>query len=820
MVDTVKQTILTCGGESPRLGGKAESLLLMQNSGFNVPAFFVVAGCCFEPRADEAGREGAALRGEAQAAVRALLDGEFARARLFAVRSSASVEDTQDASFAGKFDTFLRVPRGEVPGYIVRCYLSRFHPAVEEYCREKGLDARAFDMNVVVQEMVEAEFAGVVFTANPQGLLNESVMVCGAGTGDNTVGDKTPVTTYYRSKTDGTYYYETQPSSPVFEDALAEKIFSLAADVETRFGKPADIEFAVKGGEVFLLQARPITALGAPAVILDNSNIVESYPGITLPLTGSFVREAYYGVFRSLAARCLKNRRLLAGYDNELRNMVASANGRMYYQINNWYAVLGFLPMSKKIIPMWQDMMGVSEKEYRPYVKNIPRLQSLRISLNCVYEALRVQKGMRSLNGEFASVIQYFRQAYRPGLTTGELEQIYRDTSAKVLAKWDITLLNDIYTFVFTGLLKKRLKKTGAAEYERLTNDYIAGVSNIESIKPVRALIALAQSALEYGLLDELRALDSDGQARAFLAGGSVFAAAMNEYIRDYGDRSLEELKLESRTFRTSPLLLVKKILEYGADAQKLAEMSKAVRGADARAHIGGRGGFLDRRLIRFFAGKAMGGIANREISRLNRSRVYGIARTLFLDIGANLAAEGLLERAEDIFYLTAEEAFGRSGTDYRTAVVERKREYHMYAQLPAFSRLVFSGPVFNKSHRNINARSTGRPAGEAYGTPCSNGKAEGEALVVEKPSDAENAAGKILVTKMTDPGWVFLLAAAKGVIAEKGSLLSHTAIISRELGVPSIVGAEHITEMLNSGDIVRMDGGTGKIEVVKRFGA
>jgi len=813
----VKEGIVIPGGcENPRTGGKAENLLLMQNSGFNVPSFFVVAGCCF----DENAGGGAVLRGDAAAGVRALLDGEFAGASLFAVRSSASAEDTGDASFAGKFETFLRVPPEEVPDCITRCYRSRYDAAVLEYCREKNIDARAFEMNVIVQEMVEADSAGVVFTANPQGLLNESVMVCGAGTGDNVVGDKTPVTSYYYNRTDKNYYYETQPSSPVFEPALVEKIFSLSAEVEKLFGKPLDIEFAVKNGEVFLLQARPITTLGAPAVILDNSNIVESYPGITLPLTDAFVREAYYGVFRSLAARCLKNSRLLAGYDHELRNMVAGANGRMYYQINNWYAVLGFLPMSKKIIPMWQDMMGVADKAYQPYTKNISRFQNLRISLNCVYEALRIQKGMRALNAQFAAVIAYFRQAYRPGLSNEELAQIYQGTSAKVLAKWDITLLNDIYTFVFTGLLKKRLQKTGAADYEKLTNDAIAGMSNIESIKPVRSLIALAVSARENGLLGELKALGSEADAGAFLANGSAFARAMNAYIRDYGDRSLEELKLESKTFRTSPLSLVKKILEYSADETKLAQMSRAVGGADAHAQIGGQGGFLNQKLMKYFAAKAMGGIANREISRLNRSRVYGIARTLFLDTGANLAAAGLLDKAEDVFYLTTGEAFGQSGVDYRETVEQRKGEYRLYALLPAYSRLVFAGPVFNKTHRNINAESAGLSAGEMYGTPCSNGTAEGEALVIDRPADAENAADKILVTKMTDPGWVFLLAAAKGVIAEKGSLLSHTAIISRELGVPSIVGAENITKILRTGDIVRMDGGTGKIEVVKKHGA
>jgi pyruvate,water dikinase len=100
---------------------------------------------------------------------------------------------------------------------------------------------------------------------------------------------------------------------------------------------------------------------------------------------------------------------------------------------------------------------------------------------------------------------------------------------------------------------------------------------------------------------------------------------------------------------------------------------------------------------------------------------------------------------------------------------------------------------------------------------PCSAGVTEGEALVIRNINDARDVKDKILVTVMTDPGWVFLLASAKGVISEKGSLLSHTAIISRELKKPSIVGVPDLTDTIRTGDVIRMDGGTGRIEIVRR---
>jgi phosphohistidine swiveling domain-containing protein len=210
-------------------------------------------------------------------------------------------------------------------------------------------------------------------------------------------------------------------------------------------------------------------------------------------------------------------------------------------------------------------------------------------------------------------------------------------------------------------------------------------------------------------------------------------------------------------------------------------------------------------------------GISNREISRLNRSRIYGIVRTLFLDIGRRMRDDGRLEREKDIYYLYTYEVFADDATwDLKDLIAKRKQEYELYQKLPAYSRLVFNGEIFNKNHASINAEKTVSSADEISGIPCSNGIVEGEVLIVDSPQTALRAKDKILVTKMTDPGWVFLITLAKGIIAEKGSLLSHTAIISRELNVPSIVGVKNITNILKTGDIVRMNGSTGKIELVR----
>ena len=149
--------------------------------------------------------------------------------------------------------------------------------------------------------------------------------------------------------------------------------------------------------------------------------------------------------------------------------------------------------------------------------------------------------------------------------------------------------------------------------------------------------------------------------------------------------------------------------------------------------------------------------------------------------------------------------------------IKSRKKEYELYKELPAYTRLIFAGKEFNKNHTNINSHKVFNDEKELRGIPCSNGKVTKEALVITNVNETLDVKDKILITKMTDPGWVFLLATASGVVSEKGSLLSHTAIISRELKIPAIVGVENLLNTIHTGDLIEMDGNKGTIKIIKK---
>jgi pyruvate,water dikinase len=195
------------------------------------------------------------------------------------------------------------------------------------------------------------------------------------------------------------------------------------------------------------------------------------------------------------------------------------------------------------------------------------------------------------------------------------------------------------------------------------------------------------------------------------------------------------------------------------------------------------------------------------------------MVRSMTLRWGEIYQEQGIIENQNDIFYLSLEEIKSlildkKSMTD---VIGKRKDDYRLYECLPAYNRIIFMGKEFNKSHTNVNMKKFYTDAKELRGIPCSNGKVKGEVLVIANVNDVKDVKDKILVTKMTDPGWVFLLATAKGIISEKGSLLSHTAIISRELGIPSIVGVANLLNTVKSGDIIEMDGTTGNITIINK---
>ena len=780
-------------------GNKIGNLQLLKESGFNVPEFRKIPFSAVVDREKYKSLLGKNKDINAEE-YRKIIDASWREdfdiqkfldfekdISMFSVRSSCNVEDGEELSFAGQFDTFLNVGTKDLGNKVSEVIRSLANPGLIDYARNSAATLSDIGMDVIVQEMVLPRLSGVIFSSNPQGILNEAVITVGEGTGDGVVGDLTDTSSYYCNRTDDEYYYEGDTDFLTAKEISA--LLELTDRIKAVTGEFIDIEFAIKGDEIFVLQVRNITTLkGETPLILDNSNIVESYPGLSLPLTISFVKLVYGGVFRGVSRRVLKNDKELLKHSDIFENMVGSANGRIYYKISNWYTMLKFLPFSSRIIPVWQEMLGVGNKTYDKEDVNLSLPVRVGTYFNSLYELIRVPKGMKELDDEFSKVNAEFYEKYSDELSPKELIEIFDDIRKKLFDIWDVTLLNDMYAFIFTGLLKARIRKKGGDE--KTVNEYISGISDIESMKPVSTLIDIA--------------LNKDGYT------DFQYEEVKRDYISKYGDRNLEELKLESRTFRTDPQLFDDQI-ETIRNSENKDKLSGYMH---KPAPLGREGG-----ITRFLSKRAAMGIAAREKSRLNRCRAYGIVRQIMLSIGSSYERQGLIDEQRDIFMLTLDEVFDMAEHPVRMTdeIAKRKEQYRMYDNLPAYSRLIFENSEFDKNHRSVNHYVKKESRNELTGVPCSGGIARGEALVINGPRDKASVEGKILVTRMTDPGWVFMLTTAKGLVSEKGSLLSHTSIISRELGIPSVVGVKGLLENVESGDIISMDGNTGVIRIERK---
>lgn len=713
---------------------KADVLQKLKRAGFNVPKFVVLPyDFNFETSDFES----------------QLLD-FFSSDTLFAVRSSNSIEDSSAFSFAGQFKTKLNVAMTNIR--------ETFYEVVDSYGNANE------DSCVIVQEMVNSELSGVLFTSNPQGIYNEMVIVVGKGLGENVVEDKVRTTTYYYNVDDKIYTVNKEKSEVSLSVTVLDKLVKLGVSIEKLLGYKADIEFAISGNDIYILQARPITTLDiSNLIVLDNSNIVESYPGVSLPLTQDFVQNMYYRVFKSLVHRITLSDEVVEKLEPVLKEMTAVVNGRIYYKISNWYSVLQLLPMKSKMLKIWQQMIGVKNTAISSDVIEVPKYIHLYILFGVINCLNSTPKDMDRLNTYFKKKYSLYKKLLAElKINNASVEDylgLYSKMEYELSTVWDITLFNDLYTFVYTFISKSWGKNS------------IANIKGLESLKPVEELNKLIDL---YKLLGENSVL---------------FREHFDNYIELYGDRCLQELKLETITYRRSPDSLLQYIRTH--------EPVQITKGKSYSNSI--------------FESRAKLGIKNREISRLNRSRIFGLMREVFVQIGINLVNDGYISSVNDVFYLHMDELTGLGLLSGVASIKDRKEIYSRFESYPCYNRLVFTNGVFD-IHSDIKHVISSEEQ-SLYGVGTSSGIVEAEVIVLDKPSLDIDTSGKIIVTKMTDPGWVFLIKNAVGIIAEQGSLLSHTAIISRELHKPAVVNVANVMHKLKTGDKVRINGTSGEIK-------
>ncbi|HEV2852304.1 MAG TPA: phosphoenolpyruvate synthase [Thermoanaerobaculia bacterium] len=892
----VNRFVVWSSSPSPALGGKAANLAVLESLGLPVPSWYAITTEAFHAALADSGLRGRLARVDDLGAASAEIRGWIAAVPLpsgleeaiatahaariggdayVAVRSSAAGEDAAGESFAGLHDSFLFIRgRERLLDAIRRVWASAYNERALAYRRAKGIPFDTIAVAVVVQRMIEARTSGVLFTANPNtGSVHEVVIssLWGAGEGlvsagfdaDTYVVDKETleVSEAIAAKTEQLVLNREAGGGLVrtaVPDELRERSSLAPAEVqvlarmglaiERHYRRPQDLEFAVDaGGKPFLLQARPVTTveeLGPAAgnrLIWDNSNIIESYSGVTSPMTFSFIRRAYSIVYHCFAEVMGIDARTVRANREVFENMLGLFRGQVYYNLFNWYRLVRLFPGFNYNKSFMESMMGVREaarmeENETPEATGLQRYTvELPALLRLVGRSARNFLHIRRIVGDFQS---YFREHYERwsaldfrAMAPHELAALYRQMEEKLLWEWKAPIINDFFVMVFYGTLKKLCVSWCGDDSGSLQNDLICGEGGIESTEPTRMLLRLAAEARQ---TPELRQRLLDGHpedlAREIPADPrfSDFNAQIRRYLDLYGFRCVNELKLEEFSLRDRPAFLYQILRNYLAmedpaalDVAAMEHREQGIRrAAEEKAFTAVRGP-LRRWVFRRVLENARLGVKNRENLRFARTRIYGLLRELLRAVGEDFTEAGLLDQTDDVFYLTLDEVWdyvkGRAvTTNLKGLAALRREEFDAYRRMdPPADRFETFGLPY---HRN---RFQGRPKpaastepGLLTGTGCCPGVVTGPVKVLRTPSEDARLDGEILVAERTDPGWVPLYPSVSGLLIERGSILSHSAIVAREMGIPTIVGIAGLVGTLKTGQIVTMDGAAGTVRI------
>ncbi len=874
----------------PRVGGKAAHLGEMIAAGLPVPSGFVVTtDACkqflqSDPRigdwleilekcdpqepaalraaAEEVRRQlsAIAMPGEVADAIAAAMAPEPGGAR--AVRSSATVEDLPEASFAGQHDSFLNVRGGDaVLGAVKRCWLSLFSERAISYRMRKGVAPGRAQMAVIVQQLIDADAAGVMFTKDPAGGDSDSILIeAGFGLGEAVVQGKVAPDRVEVSRSSlrvvrretGSKRVQIvaakegvceellgaeKAGAPVLDDETASRLAGLGLEVERVLGGPLDIEWGARGGEIWLLQARAVTTLQQgrgssfeERQVWTNAGAGEVLPDVVTPMTWSllrlFCRDYLDGSFRACGMRM------------KFEQAIGLIAGRVYFNFNTMCA----LARLGRHVPglrnrSWESLMGghqdtmMALKKIKILEADLPRIEirrwktavglpaaALRFLLYSSRHGQAMVDKVRRFNEDLARV--------EPGpLSDGELLAAISGSFAparlggfKVL---DEALGTASFFFLYNSLLFKLCEQWFAPEGRSTANRLLTGIGELDDAGAGRELWLLAEQAarepeMQSVLLGE-RTFPAFASRLEGCQGGRAFRERWDAFMQRHGHHVRGEVELFNRRWSECPDLVLDMVRSY-VEAINAGHPGPIVRQealagervALANRCIGGLKNPLKRAIFRLVLYRAQKGGGFRENLKSELIRRFGFLRRFLLELGLRLAARGRLADENDMFFLEIEELQSGSvldpGTDLRALTAGRRALYEQNLRITPPAVV-----VGRFDPRAFAPEAVDRGTKVFHGLGVSAGSATGRARVILR-SDANERVqpGEILVAPFTDPGWTPYFVAAAGIVMDMGGMLSHGSIVAREYGIPAVVNVGPATQIIRNRTMARSGCGSG----------
>ncbi|MFB6073864.1 MAG: PEP/pyruvate-binding domain-containing protein [Haloarculaceae archaeon] len=747
----------------------------------------------------------------------------------WAVRSSATAEDLPEASFAGQHDTHLDV-RGEraLCRAVSDCLASLFTDRAVAYRARNNLPATGVEMAVVVQRFVEPDASGILFTADPlTGRRSVAVIDAGPGRGDTQVSGRATAETFRYDRDSGVVLeYRAGADGRTLSDDDAAALVAVCERIESLFGRPQDVEWALRDGSVSILQSRPITALfpvPTPAPDDGRTHVYYSF-GHRQGMTDA-MPPLVLDVWRAFTNR-------LAAASGLRGRLGVTAGGRLYVDLTPY---LSHPRLRDRVVANFETIDQPGGRALRSLLEERPgdfplrerSLAGAARSMRAVGRALPFARALlgslpRALMGSDPDhVAERLRETYRSeteralaAIREGPTVAARLDRARSELFDSMDWLLEPFYAPFLAALVAGRALRRLLPNHRVRVEELALGA---EDDAVYRMTLALGD------LADEARA--SPGLAAALRSGATLadlreredtdrFLESFDAFLGEYGFRAVGEIDWSRPRYREDPRPLLNVVAgtletgEEGAHRRQARALTARADAAERALHRAANPAVrpLVRRLTRVYRG----GVGIREHPKFALSPLLAELRSQTLAAADSLVDAGALPERSDVWLLSFEELRNGLEDDRSLAGIDwaaRRREHERNARLAAPRILTSDGEVPRPSAASEGAET------RFAGTGAAPGVVVGTVRVVTDPGQTVLKRGEVLVARYTDPGWTPLFLNAAGIVTEVGGRLTHGSLVAREYGIPAVVAVDGATTHLQTGDRVRVDGTNGVVE-------
>ena len=763
-----------------RVGGKAAGLDLLVRHHFTVPKGFVITE--IDPIDEDVLYQ----------AFDAL------NVEMVSVRSSASNEDQAGASNAGQYETCLFVDRQHLLESVRKCLDSLDSHRVKDYAEH--FDLNKGTMNVVVQEMIDSDKAGVMFTASPNkgsDILIEAV----EGQGENLVSGQVTARRYEISR---------KCYRPCADDLLDEgeikRLYDAGKQIRTTFGEDKDVEWAVKDGKLYLLQMRPITTEIIDIEEFDRDddlsghlftkrNVGEMMPGAVTPLTQTTSAKAIdYGMRYMLA----KAGAYQSPDDEKPLRLISSISGHLFFDMNllyNMHARVGIAnpqSMNLSIMGEYHDFPPIAAEYANPLVRGINSVKFLKFVLS----------GHRAMK-KFDALLTRVHFA-----ETDSYDELYKSIDANI-ALLDESLIYHYASSAYSGSATSALYMMvdkyfpDKKEYQSFLSHLLTNIPNIESADILSRLQDLAIMIKQR----EPKAVDFRAEELlAYIKNSEEINAKYQDFLAHHGHRCIKEAEMRNKPWRENEIPLMNYLLSIVKSPKSLVE-------GDEKLNYQKEFAFIKNPLLKAasisYAKKARQAVVDREYTKSRLIVIIDLFKTQYAKLANMLVAAQLLSDTDLIYFLTHEEIGKLIAGDAALLplAIRRRKAYAIQEEL-SFDDICIGKPM-------ADVFDVEQTDGVIKGVPVSNGECEGVVHIVYSVDDANSLQkGEIMVARFTDIGWSPYYSIVNGLITEIGSSLSHGAVVAREYGLPTIVNVKGATKLLKNGDHIKMNASKGTIVI------